>query len=296
VLNAASVVVNTSAPETKPAVNTFVTRLRRVLLALLIIYLLVMAIVAASQRRLIYHPPQFTPTLASLMAGKARLERWTNAAGASIGWKRLLPAQPAKGHVLVVYGNASFAIGCTAYADAIQSVAPLDVFILEYPGYGDRPGAPSQESLFRAADEALAMIPTNGPLYLVGESLGSGVAAYLAGTYPARCAGVALLSPYNRLSSVAQYQMPIFPVSLLLVDRFPSEDYLKNYHGPVAIMIDGQDVVVPAKFGRRLYNSYSGPKRLWEYPQAGHVTILEPADQFWRAIIDFWRTNAPGVP
>jgi hypothetical protein len=26
---------------------------------------------------------------------------------------------------------------------------------------------------------------------------------------------------------VAQYQMPIFPAALLLVDRFPSEDYLR---------------------------------------------------------------------
>jgi len=42
------------------------------------------------------------------------------------------------------------------------------------------------------------------------------------------------------------------PVGLLLVDRFPSEDYLRDYHGPVGMVVDGLDQVVPEKFGRRL--------------------------------------------
>jgi hypothetical protein len=293
VLNASTFVVNTSAPAIKPAVRTFLPRLRRVLTAVFIIYLAALVLVTALQRRLIYHPQQFSPALAEMMAHRAQLERWTNSAGAGIGWQRLFPAQPSQGRVLIVYGNASFAIGCAIYADAIQSVAPLDVFIMEYPGYGARPGSPSQDSLFRAADEALTLLGTNGPSYLLGESLGTGVAAYLAGTHPDRFAGAVFLSPYNRLGDVAQYQMPIFPVPLLLRDRFPSEDYLKNYHGPIAMMVDGRDIVVPARFGRRLYQAYAGPKRLWEYPQGGHITIPEPQVDFWRGVVDFWRTNSP---
>ena len=83
--------------------------------------------------------------------------------------------------MLIVYGNGSHAAGCAHYADAIQSVAPFDVFILEYPGYADRPGSPSQRSLFRAGDGAFQLLATNKPVFLLGESLGSGVAAYLAG-------------------------------------------------------------------------------------------------------------------
>ena len=47
---------------------------------------------------------------------------------------------------------------CARYADVIQKVAALDVFILEYPGYADRAGQPSQDSLFRAADEGLQLL------------------------------------------------------------------------------------------------------------------------------------------
>jgi hypothetical protein len=264
---------------------------RRFCRALLIcagLYLLVCTSCAAFQRRMIYFPPVFTPAQAGQMAQAARLERWKNSVGESIGMKRLSPRQPASGVVLIAYGNASDAIGCAHYADAIQSVAAFDVFILEYPGYADRPGSPSQASLFRAADEAFQLLPTNGPVYLVGESLGTGVAAHLAGTHPDKVAGVLLISPYNRLTSVAQYHMPILPVGLLLVDRFPSEDYLRNYHGPVGMTVDGRDRVIPEKFGRRLYDGYAGPKRLWEFPDGEHASILEPPENFWKEVVEFW--------
>ncbi len=169
------------------------------------------------------------------MAAATKLERWRNSAGEFIGLKRPSPRQPAEGSVLITYGNGSHAAGCAHYAAAIQSVAAFDVFILEYPGYADRPGSPSQRSLFQAADEAFQLLATNAPIFLLGESLGSGVAAYLAGEYSNRVAGVILLSPFNRLTDVAQNHMPLLPVRLLLVDRYPSADYLRNFHGPVGV-------------------------------------------------------------
>jgi hypothetical protein len=142
--------------------------------------------------------------------------------------------------------------------------------------------------LFRAADEGLQSLGTNGPLYLAGESLGTGVASYLAGTHPGKVAGIVLLAPYNRLADVAQYHVRILPVNWLLVERFPSEDYLRQYHGPVGIFVGGKDKVVPAKFGRRLYEGYAGPKRIWEFPEAGHEAVTERTAEDWKEVVDFW--------
>jgi hypothetical protein len=221
-------------------------------------------------------------------AKAARLERWRNPAGQAIGMKRLSPTQPTEGRVLLVYGNGSCATGCARYVDVIQKAARLDVFILEYPGYADRAGKPTQDSLFRAADEGLRLLGTNGPVYLVGESLGTGVAAYLAGTYPEKVAGVVLFAPYNRLADVAQYHVRLLPVAWLLVERFPSEDYLRKYHGPVGVFVGGKDNVVPEKFGRRLYDGYAGPKRIWEFPEANHGSVTERTPRDWSEIVDFW--------
>jgi hypothetical protein len=237
---------------------------------------------ACLQRRLIYFPPVFTTEQVDVLAKAAKLERWRNPAGQAVGMKRMSPTQPAEGRVLLVYGNGSYATGCARYADVIQKAAALDVFILEYPGYADRAGKPSQESLFRAADEGLRLLGTSAPVYLVGESLGTGVAAYLAGTYPEKVAGVVLFAPYNRLADVAQYHVRILPVAWLLVERFPSEDYLRNYHGPVAIFVGGRDKVVPEKFGRRLYDRYAGPKRIWAFPEANHGTVTQRTPEDWK--------------
>jgi hypothetical protein len=257
------------------------------------VYLAVCVAVTIFQRRLIYFPPVYSAERVDQFAQSAKLERWRNPSGRAIGMKRLSPKQPAEGRVLIVYGNASTATGCAHYADVIQGVAAFDVFIVEYPGYADRPGSPSQGGLFRAADEAFQLLTTNGPVYLVGESLGTGVASYLAGTHPGQVAGMVLFAPYNRLADVGQYHMTILPVHLLLVDRFPSEDYLRNYHGPIAMLVAGEDQVIPEKFGRRLYDGYSGSKRLWEFPMDDHGSVMERLPNVWKQLITFLQTNQP---
>jgi pimeloyl-ACP methyl ester carboxylesterase len=280
---------NTQQP--KPIV--FKRLLRLLLLACFTIYLIALVFVSVSQRNFIYFPPVFTSQTVDQLAKSANLERWTNSSGQFIGMKRPSPRQPAVGRILILYGNASSTITCAHYVDDIQGVAALDAFIVEYPGYADRSGKPSQHSLFQAADEALQLLDTNTPIYLLGESLGTGEVAHLAGTHPDKVAGVILLSPYNRLTDVAQQHMPIFPVHLLLIDRFPSEDYLRSYHGPVGVVVDGHDQVVPEKFGLRLYNNYTGPKKLWEFTLGEHTYILEPPAKFWKEVVGFWQTIQP---
>jgi len=273
----------------KPVV---LTRLLRLLLVSCIsLYLAVCVVVAIFQRRLLYLPPVYTSEQVEQLARTARLERWMVPSGQAIGMKRLSSQQPAAGRVLIIYGNGSCATACAHYADVIQDVAAFDVFIVEYPGYADRPGSPNQKSLFRAADEAFQLLATNKPVYLVGESLGTGVAAFLAGTHPDQIAGVVLFAPYNRLADAAQYHYPILPVHLMLLDRFPSEDYLRNYHGPVGVLVAGKDQVVPEKLGRRLYNGYAGPKRLWEFPLDDHGTVMERLPNVWKEIITFLQSN-----
>ena len=97
-----------------------------------------------------------------------------------------------------------------------------------------------------------------------------------------------MFAPYNRLADVAQYHVRILPVDCLLVDRFPSEDYLRQYHGPVGVFVGGKDNVIPKKFGRRLYEGYAGPKRIWEFPEANHGTVKERTPGDWKEVVEFW--------
>lgn len=263
------------------------------LLCCIALYVLVCLYMAVNQRSFIYFPPVFSQQQVDAMARSARLERWTNSSGQLMGMKRLSPKQPADGAVMITHGNGSTATGCDHYANDIQGVAAFDIFILEYPGYEDRPGRPSQSSLINAADQAFLTLPTNRPVYVVGESLGTGVASYLAGTYSNRIEGLLLISPFNSLVDAAQSHYPLLPVFLLLKDRFPSEKYLRHYDGKVGITVDGTDTIVPARLGYRLFHGYTGPRKLWEFPRGGHCQITTPPSIFWKEVIHFWQTNRP---
>ena len=88
--------------------------------------------------------------------------------------------------------------------------------------------------------------------------------------------------------------MPAIPAYLILIDRYPSQYHLEHYHGPVAMMVALQDQVIPAKFGRRLYEAYAGPKRLLEIPSVDHNELMDRSPEEWRQIIEFWQSRAGG--
>jgi uncharacterized protein len=263
------------------------------LIPYLAIYLGLALLVTLFQRKLIYQPTVLPTARADEIARDEGLERWTNAAGQPIGWNRIASPSPAKGSVLITPGNAGCAVHRGHYAESLSTTAPLDVFILEYPGYGDRPGSPNERAFFAAAEEAFGLLSTNTPVFLLGESLGTGVAARLAGRHPDRVKGMLLVAPYDRLGSVAQRQMPIFPTKWMLLDPFRSDLALRSYHGPVGVLLATDDAVVPAKFGRRLFDGYTGPKRLWQRDGLGHNDLPDQPADFWIEVVKFWERD-PG--
>jgi pimeloyl-ACP methyl ester carboxylesterase len=263
----------------------------RILRILALVYLGLLLFVFFRQRSFLYRPNTGPRGPMESAAQERGFQAWENEAGQFIGWKFISPAKRAHGQLLIVHGNSGCAIDRLDYADELRSIEPLDVYILEYPGFGARAGSPSQKSFFYAADEAIRLLKKAGTVYVMGESLGTGVASYLAGTYPDTVQGMLLVAPYNNMTGVAQMHMPIFPVSLLLLDRFPSEKFLENYHGPVAMLFAGADVVVPNRFGHKLYDGYQGPKRFWEIPLAGHDDLLNQTSEWWRELVQFWESK-----
>jgi uncharacterized protein len=174
----------------------------------------------------------------------------------------------------------------------IHEAASLDVYILEYPGYGTRPGSPGENSLLAAADEAFENLPKNLPAYLVSESLGTGVAAHLAQKYPTKVAGLALFVPYDRLASVAANHVPFLPAYFLLWDRFDPAEWLKDYRGPIKVVVAGSDEIIPPKLGEQLYEGYNGPKTLQIIPGARHSNTTTEPPGWWKDLLAFWQLHS----
>lgn len=254
----------------------------------ILVYLGLVVLVALFQRHLIYQPDGGTTDALRILATGRQFEPWTNAFGTRIGWFRSSPHGSAIGSVLILHGNAGSAVDRDYLADPLQQALPLDVYILEYPGYGDRTGVPSQSSLLAAADEAGDLLIGRGPLYLVGESLGTGPTAHLAGRLGERVAGVLFFAPYPRLAAVAGTHYPWLPVRWMLRDPYPAEQWLAAYPGPVGVVLAGRDEIIPPRWGRVLYDSFPGRKQLWEFADAGHNEVVSQPPEWWMQVGRFW--------
>jgi len=267
-------------------------RLFRVLQLLVIVYLLIVLAVLIFQRRLIYFPTKIPANMVVQAAAEHGFVPWKNPASQIIGWE--IPASgPATGSVLIVHGNAGCAIDRDYLARPIHDAAAVDVFVLEYPGYGAREGSQGKWSFLAAAEEAFGLLPNNLPKYLVSESIGAGVACHLAKAHSTEIAGLVLFMPYHNLASVAQRKMPLLPAYLLLLDRFNPAECLRDYRGPVKIVLAGADEIIPVESGRRLFEGYPGPKNLQIIPGAHHNDIAEQSPEWWKEVFSFWQQNRP---
>ena len=114
--------------------SQWLPKLRRIVLTLLILYLVVCGIVMLAQRRMIYLPTRVNQAVAEKWAAGSQLQPWTNAVGEGIGWKRLV--KESVGQVLIIHGNAGCALDRDFYADKIQEVDRLNIFILNIQATG----------------------------------------------------------------------------------------------------------------------------------------------------------------
>jgi pimeloyl-ACP methyl ester carboxylesterase len=265
----------------------------QVLRIVILVWLGLLAFLALSQRSMIYLPSKSDAATLDREAATRGFEPWKNTAGDTIGYRNLAapddPRPPAA--VLITHGNAGYALHRADYVTILRNAAPdraLSIYVLEYPGYGARSGRPSQADFLAAANEALAQIPASLPVILLGESIGTGVATATASAHPDLIAGLLLLTPFDSLANVAQHHYPLLPVRWILRDQYPAEEWLKNYHGPVAIVLAEDDTIVPAKFGQKLHHTYHGPKKLIIAGDADHNDLLHtlppPA---WKEAITF---------
>lgn len=242
----------------------------------------------ALQRRLIYYPARIDMPAAEAMAAQRGFEPWYARSGDFLGW-RAVQDDPHAPRMLVLHGNAGHALHRTFYQGYLGH--HWSIHILEYPGFGVQEGRPSEESLIDAASHGFAELQATGspPVYLLGESLGTGVAAALAARFPDDVAGLLFITPFTSLEDVAVRIFPFLPVRSILQDRFLSSERLQSYHGPLFVLLAGQDEVVPVDLGMQLYEGYTGPKEMVLVEDAQHNTVFSLAGPpVWEQVREFF--------
>jgi pimeloyl-ACP methyl ester carboxylesterase len=268
----------------------------QVLYGALTIYFGVFLLLALMQRSLMYHPQRGAEAEYLARASQERVQPWRDDNGTLIGWKKTPPH--AQNRMLILHGNGGDALARTILMEglgALHNGNLWEFYCLEYPGYGWRHGNASQTTIVAAGDEALRELLKNDapPLFLTGESLGTGVACLLAAKHPQQIRGLFLITPYTSTADVAAGRFPIYPVRLVMQDTYEAARALRAYSGPVAVLLAGHDHIVPTRFGRKLFDDYHGPKKLWMQPDADHNSLdFNPRAAWWHELSDFLLQSA----
>jgi hypothetical protein len=267
---------------------------------LILVYGGIVLMMAGWQRKMIYFPSHASEERLLKEAQAKGMSAWRNGDGELIGWQASSPGNGTGANAVVVFhGNGGYA-GHRDYF--IEGFSAWDdqrswtIYIFEYPGYGARQGHPAEDRIKARAGEAVAsLFDGYDRLFLVGESLGTGVATHLAGQFPEHIDGLLLITPFTSLVDVAKKHYPMFPVGLLMRERYDNLEPLKGYRGPVAFLIAGADEIIPPSLGRKLYEAYSGPKRLWVQEGRGHNTLdYDPGASWWKEAADFLQNSGGG--
>lgn len=166
-------------------------------------------------------------------------------------------------------------------ADGFRSALPNHtVYLVNYRGYGGSSGSPTEAGLFADALGLYdALREKHSQIAVVGRSLGAGVATYLASERTVH--RLVLATPHDSAVAVAQGMYPVYPVSLLLKDRYDSVAYAPKIQTPTLIVVAEHDRIIPRKHSDRLAEAFSpGLVEQVVVSGAGH-NGLSGHQQYW---------------
>merc|ERR1719383_570444 len=190
---------------------------------------------------------------------------------------------------VVLHGNAGNRLSRMPWLAQLRKWTRCGLVVPEYRGDGGSTGSPSMRGLQSDVLGLLAWLGDRersplGPadrVFLVGESLGTAMAVFLAqhvartapaGSPPGRLpfgatggphlCGMVLQMPMSSALEAAALRFPHLPSRLLMRDPFPSIDWQRGIPEgfPKMVMHGDVDTIVPYQLGRRLYSALSGPK------------------------------------
>ncbi|HEX3171959.1 MAG TPA: alpha/beta fold hydrolase, partial [Burkholderiales bacterium] len=161
------------------------------LIAAAVAYALMILFVFLYQPRLVYFPQVERELAATPRAAGLDYEDVTLTTADNVklhGW--WVPSRNARGTILLMHGNAGNISHRLGYLTMFNRLG-YSVLLFDYRGYGKSGGHPDEEGTYRDAEAAwlhLAATRNVAPrdIVMVAESLGGGVATWLALKYPPR--------------------------------------------------------------------------------------------------------------
>jgi fermentation-respiration switch protein FrsA (DUF1100 family) len=257
-----------------------------VLAVLLLALFILIALTASQQGRLLFFPTHrligdphvfnldFEPLSPKTSDGETLHGWWIRGRG--------------RAAVLYFHGNAGNIADRLDRAQFLVQSLGLDVFLVDYRGYGQSTGKPSEDGLYADGvaiyEAALARGFPASRIVLLGESLGAGVALETA--LRKKVAGVILEMPFLSIPAMARRYYPWVPAPLVLY-RFDNGERIAKLDAPKLVAQAENDDIVPPEQTRRLFELARPPKTYFVLPGAQHNDLDAVRGPAYR---DAWNT------
>jgi pimeloyl-ACP methyl ester carboxylesterase len=163
---------------------------------------------------------------------------------------------------------------------------PVEVWVVNYPGYGGSAEPRSLASLARASTRAydeLREVAGDRPIVVEGFSLGTVPALHVAASRPV--AGVILQNPPPLRQVILGVHgwwnlwLIATPVALSVPRDFDSVANARKSGVPAIFLIAERDGTVPLKYQQKIIAAYTGPNRVILQHGADHVAPLNAEDE-----------------
>jgi uncharacterized protein len=191
------------------------------------------------------------------------------------GW--WLPAnQPNAKVVLYLHGNSQNIGGNLKHANRFHELG-FSVFLPDYRGYGKSEGGfPSEAQVYADAQTAWIYLTQQRrinpkQILIYGHSLGGAIAIDLATKHP-EASGLIVESSFTSISNMVQRdpKFAIFPIDLLLHQKFDSISKVRSLTMPVLYMHGTADSVIPSSMSQQLFDATTSSKKIVLIPNGGH--------------------------
>ena len=150
---------------------------------------------------------------------------------------------------------------------------------VDYPGYGNSEGNPSEAGLVEAGLVAFDWVRNRfpqSPLVVAGWSLGAGVACQVAMQRDEQMNGLVLISSWSSLPDVARVHFPNWLVKWLLKEQYASETAAAHIKSPALVLHGMQDTLIPPELGKSVADVL--PSGTWvPLDHFGHNDVMSDA-------------------
>jgi len=203
------------------------------------------------------------------------------------GW--YIPARNAKYTILFFHGNAGNISNRLDKISLLNNIG-LNLFIIDYRGYGRSHGKPSEKGLYLDAKSAYDYLVSTRKarpeqIIIYGESLGTAVAVNLASE--SKVGGIILEGAFSSARDIGKILYPFIP-SFFFSNKFNQQNKIGQIKVAKLFLHAKNDEMIPPGLSKKLFDRAGGPKHFVELTAGGHDSaFIDSKEEYLSSIKSF---------